>query len=213
MSTDGSSRGRVRRTGPRDLIPAGTDRSAGPRLWPTQQSRSPERAKAQSHRQGNRTPLRGGVRTWCLSLKSVRPIPRLNGLRRTSLPTVYERNPSVDRDGRAAGKAASARGRQEKAIWWAGTCSSAAPLRPAMRSTRRHRDADAGSGPGAGREPPSAGARPHALTRGVRVLTVFLPPPRREHFKNPGHEVVGLDVVPALHNDRVNDAGEHLLEL
>jgi hypothetical protein len=31
--------------------------------------------------------------------------------------------------------------------------------------------------------------------------------------KNPGHEEVGLDVGWALHDDRVDDAGQHLLEL
>jgi hypothetical protein len=31
--------------------------------------------------------------------------------------------------------------------------------------------------------------------------------------KNPRHEVVGLDVVPALHDDRVDHAGQQLLEL
>src|ERR671919_1176956 len=39
------------------------------------------------------------------------------------------------------------------------------------------------------------------------------PPPRRERYKNPGYEVVGPDVVTALHDDLVGHAGQQLLEL
>jgi hypothetical protein len=52
---------------------------------------------------------------------------------------------------------------------------------------------------------------PDGLTCGVRVLTVFPSPPPRERYKNPGHEVVGPDVITALHDDLVDHAGSSCL--